>query len=232
MSRLKLNWPLITDSNPKSPISEAYKILRTNIEFTNLEDKKRSIMVTSTRMREGKSTTSANLAVAFSQAGRKVLLIDADMRKPTQHHVFGLSNRVGLSSVLSNQHELEEAIQQTDIEQVDVLCSGPIPPNPSEMLASKGMTALLQRTRDSYDLVILDTPPTLVVTDAPIVSTKCDGVVLVVDCGAIRKTEALKAKQKLEHVQARILGVVLNNIKRGSEDHYAYYYYGEREAGN
>lgn len=232
MSRSKLNWPLITDSNPKSPISEAYKILRTNIEFTNLEDRMHSIMITSTRMREGKSTTSANLAVAFSQSGKKVLLVDADMRKPTQHHVFGLSNRIGLSSVLSNQIELQEAIQKTAIEQVDVLCSGPIPPNPSEMLASKGMAALRESTQNLYDLIILDTPPTLVVTDAQIVAAQCDGVVLVVDCGTIKKTEALKAKQKLEYVKARMLGVVLNNVKRGRDDRYSYYYYGEREVLN
>ncbi|WP_010270045.1 CpsD/CapB family tyrosine-protein kinase [Paenibacillus senegalensis] len=232
MSRSRLKWPLITDSNPKSPVSEAYKILRTNIEFTNLEDKTQSIMITSTRMREGKSTTSANLAVAFSQAGKKVLLIDADMRKPTQHHVLGLSNRTGLSSALSNQHELLEAIQKTTIEGVDVLCSGPVPPNPSEMLASKRMEALLESARESYDLIILDTPPALVVADAQIVAARCDGVLLVVDCGTIKKTEALKAKQKLEHVNARMLGVVLNNVKRGRDDHYAYYYYGEREALN
>lgn len=228
MSRSRHSWPLITESNPKSPISEAYKILRTNIEFTNLEEDTQTIMITSTRMREGKSTTSSNIAVAFSQSGKNVLLIDADMRKPTQHHIFGLSNRLGLSSFLSNQNELEEIIQSTAVDNVNVIPSGPIPPNPSEMLASKRMTALIQMAKEQFDMVIIDTPPTLVVTDAQIVATKCDGVVLVIDSGNIKKTEAIKAKHKLEHVKARLLGVVLNNVKRSRDDGNAYYYYGER----
>ncbi|RXZ83386.1 polysaccharide biosynthesis tyrosine autokinase [Paenibacillaceae bacterium] len=223
MSRSNRSWPLITESNPKSPISEAYKILRTNIEFSNLEEDVQTIMVTSSKMSEGKSTTSANIAVTYSQANKRVLLIDADLRKPTQHQVFSVSNRLGLTSALSNQHDLEEVLASTSVPNLTVLPSGPIPPNPSEMLASKRMTALLEKTRELFDIIIVDTPPITVVTDSQIVAAKCDGVIMVIDAGSVKKEAALKAKMSLEHVKARILGVVLNNVNR--KDAEGYYYY-------
>ncbi|KQO15779.1 CpsD/CapB family tyrosine-protein kinase [Paenibacillus algorifonticola] len=224
MSRTKPNWPLITETNPKSPISEAYRILRTNIDFSNLEEEIRTLMVTSTKMNEGKSTTSANIAVTYAQSNKRVLLIDADMRKPTQHQLFRVSNQIGLTSVLSNQKEWETAIQATSVSGLSILPAGPVPPNPSEMLASKRMDQLLEKMKEHYDIIIVDTPPIMVVTDAQIVASKSDGVVLVIDSGTVKKEVAIKAKASLEHVKARILGVVLNKIKRSSSEGYLYYY--------
>ncbi|MBD2848583.1 polysaccharide biosynthesis tyrosine autokinase [Paenibacillus sp. IB182496] len=227
MSRTKRRWPLITESNPQSPISEAYKMLRTNVAFSNLDDEIRTIMVTSSTMGEGKSTTSANIAVTYAQAHRTVLLIDADMRKPTQHHIFDVSNRGGLTSVLSQQQELKDALLTTSIAGLSILPSGPIPPNPSEMLVSRRMNALLETASRLYDVVIIDTPPIMMVTDAQIVASKCDGVVLVIDSGHVKRESARKAKASLEHVNARLLGVVLNNVKRSKAESY-YAYYGEQ----
>ncbi|WP_028562426.1 CpsD/CapB family tyrosine-protein kinase [Paenibacillus pinihumi] len=230
MSHSKRKAPLITETNPKSPISEAYKILRTNIEFSNLEENIRVIMVTSTKMNEGKSTTSANMAVTYAQSSKRVLLIDADMRKPTQHHIFDVSNREGLTSVLSNQKELDDVLVSTSIPNLSLLPAGPVPPNPSEMLGSTRMDALLEKSKESFDIIVIDTPPIMIVTDAQIVAAKSDGVVLVIDSGNVKKEAALKAKISLDHVKARVLGVVLNNINRKNAEGYYYYYGSNKES--
>lgn len=223
MSRLMPN-KLITESNPKSPISEGYRMLRTNIEFSSIDNKLQVIMITSSKPNEGKSTTSANVAVAFAQSNKRVLLIDGDLRKPSQHHIFGKSNRVGLTNVLFKQKLLGEVIQSTDTENLSIIHAGPTPPNPSELLSSMQMASLLSKARGLYDVIIIDTPPILSVTDAQIVATLSDGVVLVVDSGKVKKEVALKAKASLEHVNAKLIGVVLNNINRNDSDSYAYYY--------
>jgi capsular exopolysaccharide synthesis family protein len=224
MSRLMPKWNLITENNPKSPISEGYRMLRTNIEFSTIDQTLQTIMVTSSKPSEGKSTTCANLAVAFAQANKRVLLIDADLRKPTQHHIFGMSNRFGLTTALFNQKELRDIIQHTNTDNLSIMSAGPTPPNPSEMLSSKRMAALLATTRETYDVIIIDTPPILSVTDAQIVATQSDGVVLVVDSGKVKKEVVLKAKASLEHVKAKLIGIVLNNINRKNSDSYSYYY--------
>ena len=229
MSSSTRSYPLITESNPKSPISEAYKILRTNIQFSNLDTDIQTIMVTSAAMGEGKSTTSANLAVAYAQAGKKVLIIDADLRKPTQHHIFRVSNRVGLTSVLSHQSPLGSALLDTTVEQLSIIPSGPIPPNPSEILASKRMSSMLDDLKSQFDIIVIDTPPTLAVTDAQIIAAQSDGVLMVVDAGKVKKDAAARAKAGLDMVGAKLLGVVLNNISRSSAEGYYYYYYGERK---
>ena len=229
MSSSTRSYPLITESNPKSPISEAYKILRTNIQFSNLDTDIQTIMVTSAAMGEGKSTTSANLAVAYAQAGKKVLIIDADLRKPTQHHIFRVSNRVGLTSVLSHQSPLGSALLDTTVEQLSIIPSGPIPPNPSEILASKRMSSMLDDLKSQFDIIIIDTPPTLAVTDAQIMAAQSDGVLMVVAAGKVKKEAAARAKAGLDMVGAKLLGVVLNNISRSSAEGYYYYYYGERK---
>ncbi|WP_373230148.1 CpsD/CapB family tyrosine-protein kinase [Cohnella sp.] len=227
MSRLIPKWNLITEHNPKSPISEGYRILRTNIEFSSIDQTLQTIMVTSSKPSEGKSTTCANMAVAFAQANKRVLLIDADLRKPTQHHIFGKTNRYGLTTVLFNQKELQDIIQLTNTDNLSMISAGPTPPNPSELLSSKRMAALLTATREMYDVIIIDTPPILSVTDAQIVATQSDGVVLVLDSGKVKKEAALKAKASLEHVKAKLVGVVLNNINRKDSNSY-YYYYGQK----
>ncbi|MCM3630335.1 CpsD/CapB family tyrosine-protein kinase [Paenibacillus glycanilyticus] len=225
MSQSENRRRLISIINPRSPVSETYRTLRTNIEFAAIDSALQVIMVSSAGPGEGKSTTIANLAVTYSQSDRKVVLIDADMRKPTAHKTFQISNRFGLSSVISQQSTLQEVIQSTDIPNMDVITAGPIPPNPAEMLASKRMTALLDELRTMYDIILVDTPPLLAVTDAQIAATKSDGVVLVVDQGRVKRQFAQKAIQNLQNVNARILGVVLNNVKRRSNEEAYYYYY-------
>jgi len=229
VSQSKSKRQLITITNPRSPISESYRSLRTNIEFSSIDEKLQVLMVSSAGPGEGKSTTITNLAVTFAQSEKRVILIDADLRKPTAHHTFALSNRWGLSSVISQQSKLEEVIQASDIPNLDVITSGAIPPNPAEMMNSKKMTSLLEQLRQMYDIILIDTPPLLAVTDAQIVSTKSDGVILVVDQGKVKRDIAGKAVKSLESVNARILGVVLNNVKRKANEEAYYYYYGAQD---
>lgn len=217
---------LITQLNPKSPISESYVKLRTNIEFSAVDSPIQVIMVTSANPGEGKSTSSVNLAVVYAQAEKKVLLIDADLRKPTLHQYFMVSNRGGLTNVLTQQMTLDAAVKDTSVEGLQVLPSGPTPPNPSELLSSKRMADLMAELRQRYDVIIVDTPPLMAVADAQIVSSLCDGSVLVLKSGFVKREIAVKAKASLEHAKSRILGVVLNNMDRKTADSYYYYYYG------
>ncbi|MBB6674807.1 CpsD/CapB family tyrosine-protein kinase [Cohnella nanjingensis] len=224
MSRLtESRKRIITDRQPKSPVAEAYRTLRTNLQYSGLDEPIRTLMVTSAAPQEGKSTTINNLAVAYAQGDCRVLLLDADMRKPTAHFAFGLSNRFGLSSVLAGQSELLEAVQSTHVHNLSVLTSGATPPNPAEMLASRKMDKLLADLRERYDLILIDTPPVLAVSDAQIVSTKCEGVLLVVKAGELKRGPALRAKEQLSFVGARMLGVVLNQAKGKDAGHYYNY---------
>lgn len=217
---------LITLVNPRSPVSESYRALRTNIEFSSVDTKTQVIMVTSAGPAEGKSTVIGNLAVAYAQNDRSVLLIDADMRKPTVHRTFQLSNRNGLSTFLSRQAGLENVIQESEVPNLYVMTAGPIPPNPAEMLGSKSMSSLLDMLREQFDIILIDSPPVLAVTDAQLLASQSDGVLLVVNAGKVKKDIAVKAKENLSRVNARILGVVLNNVKRKASEEYYYYYYG------
>jgi protein-tyrosine kinase len=221
-----LNRSLITLTSPKSPISEQYRTIRTNIQFSTVDRQIRSILVTSAGPAEGKSTTSANLAVVFAQQGKKVLFIDADLRRSTMHYTFRLDNHVGLTNVLTKQVSLERAVQSTEQENLDVLTSGPIPPNPAELLGSRSMEELLEQAFTQYDLVLFDTPPVLAVTDAQILANLCDGIVLVVSSGKTEIEAAQKAKEALANAKGKLLGVVLNN-KKMKESQY-YYYYGRK----
>lgn len=230
MSRLIPKWNLITEHNPKSPISEGYRMLRTNIGFSTINKKMQIIMVTSSMPGEGKSTTCANMAVTFAQTNKKVLLIDADLRKPSQHHIFGKTNRSGLTTALFNQMELQDIIQFTGTDNLSIIQAGPTPPNPSELLSSEQMAALLKTAREQYDIIIIDTPPIMSVTDAQIVAAQSDGVVLVIHSGKVKKEIALKSKAALGHVNAKLLGVVLNKINRNQSDSYSYYYGEKTEA--
>ncbi|WNQ10833.1 CpsD/CapB family tyrosine-protein kinase [Paenibacillus aurantius] len=226
-----INRPIIMDVNPHSPIAEAYRTLRTNIEFSAVDEEIRVIMINSAQPGEGKSTTAANLAAAYALSGKKVLLIDADLRKPTVHHIFGLSNRFGVTNLLTTPADFKEAVRETHVDNLHVLTSGPTPPNPSELLGSKKMENLVHALKEAFDVLIIDTPPTLAVTDAQIVAALCDGVLLVLESGRIKREIARKAKANLEHVNARILGIVLNNVKRRDGDA-PYYYYGSSAKGS
>lgn len=214
---------LVTKYDPKSPISEQYRTIRTNILYSSIDEEIRSIMVTSSGPGEGKSTTTANLAVVFAQQGKSVLLVDADLRKPTVHYTFKLSNSIGLTSVLTNQIDVMEAVNKTDEENLYVLSSGPIPPNPSELLGSKAMKSFLGNALEEFDLVIFDTPPVLAVTDAQILGNLCQGSLLVVSSGKTEKDALLKTTELLRSTNGRLLGVVLNNKKIDKKGNYYYY---------
>lgn len=215
---------LITHSNSKSPISEQYRTLRTNIQFSSLDEEMQTIMVTSPGPGEGKSTTISNLAVVMAQQGKRILLVDTDLRKPTAHHTFRQTNTRGLTNVLTRQMTVEEAIRETEIEHLSILPSGPVPPNPSELLGSKAMEQLIKNLTMEFDTILFDCPPILAVTDAQIMANVCQGVVLVVKSGGTEIEEAVQAKERLETVNAKLLGVVLND-KMMKEGPY-YYYYG------
>ncbi|MBJ6360267.1 CpsD/CapB family tyrosine-protein kinase [Paenibacillus sp. GCM10012307] len=215
---------LVTLTNPKSPISEAYRTLRTNIQYSAIDTPIQVVMVVSTQMDEGKTTTITNLAIAYAQEGKRVLLIDADMRKPSIHHVFSLTNRVGLSSILSNQFNVQDVISDTTVDNLSIISAGPIPPNPSEMLGSQKLKVLVAEMREYFDMILFDTPPIMAVTDSLILSALCDGVVLVVQAGKVKKDLVKKTKASLQHVNAPILGTVLNNVAGSSGKIYHDYY--------
>ncbi|MBH9967898.1 CpsD/CapB family tyrosine-protein kinase [[Bacillus] enclensis] len=217
---------LVTKTDPKSPISEQYKTIRTNINFSSVDRDLRSIMVTSSGPGEGKSTTAANLAVVFAQQGKNVLLVDADMRKPTAHYTFNLTNTFGFTTVLTRQKTLREVVHPSDVDHLDLLTCGPVPPNPAELLSSRSMEEFLVDVYGDYDLVIFDTPPVLAVTDAQVLANQCDGTVLVVSSGTTEIESAQKARDLLQATKGKLLGVVLNN--REVKDTSYYYYYGKK----
>lgn len=214
----------ITSINPQSPISEQYRTIRTTIDFKMADQGIKSFLVSSSGAAEGKSTASANIAVAFAQQGKKVLLIDGDLRKPTVNITFKVQNRVGLTNILMHQSSIEDAIQGTRLsENLTIITSGPIPPNPSELLASSAMKNLIDSVSDLFDVVLIDTPPLSAVTDAQILSSYVGGVVLVVRAYETKKESLAKTKKILEQVNANILGVVLHGVD--SSDSLSYYYY-------
>lgn len=216
---------LIVHEDAKSPIAEAYRTLRTNIQFSKTDGELKIIMFTSSGPGEGKSTTIANTAVALAQSGKKVILMDCDLRKPVQHKIFGKKNR-GLTNILVEELPIDEFIQDTQIENLRVLTSGPIPPNPSELLGSRKMQELIDYLKTQVDYLIIDAPPVIAVTDACVLAAKVDGITLVVNSGSIRPEMAKKAKDLLLKANGHLLGVVLNRVEIDEEHAYYYYYYG------
>lgn len=216
---------LVTVSNPRSPVAEAYRTLRTNLEFSNLDKSLRTLLVTSPGPEEGKSTTLANLAVTIAQSGKRVILVDADLRRPTQHTVFGLKNTSGLSDmVLDDTLLANPPLQDSAVANLKVLTSGQLPPNPAEILGSNRMGEILTALLERADLVLLDAPPVLAVTDAAVLSHKVDGVLLILSAGKTKRESAKKAQAQLEKVNARVIGAVLNNVRGDSSGQY---YYGQ-----
>lgn len=226
---------LIANSDAKSPVSEAYRTIRTNIKFSNIAGRElKTIMLTSATPNEGKSTTISNLAVVMAQAGHSVVLCDCDFRNPTQHKIFGLHNK-GLSNCVATGSDVMDIIQQTSIPNLYVLTSGPVAPNPSELLASQNMVDILEELKQHFDYVLIDTPPIMPVTDAAVVSAKVDGTILVIASGAVSHSIAVEAKTRLEQAGAHLLGAVLNRVDVAANSHYGYgyyYYYGHEHDGS
>ena len=218
-------YSLITLEQTKSPISEAYRALRTNVEFTSVDSETQKIMVTSSGPREGKSHTVANLAVSMAQSGKSVLIIDADLRNPTQHKLFGLDNEEGLSVSLVQDQDYRKYIWETAVPGVMVLPAGPVPPNPAELVGSKRMKRLIEEVSEQFDIVLIDTPPVIAVTDAAILAQEVDGVILVLASGEVNKGYAQKAKDQLDKLGVKILGAVLNKVDLNTHEYYYYYYY-------
>ncbi|MCW1929088.1 CpsD/CapB family tyrosine-protein kinase [Bhargavaea beijingensis] len=220
---------MVVAANPKSVVSEQFRTLRSNITFSAVDKELKTILVTSALPGDGKSTISANLATLFAQDGKRVLFIDADMRKPTVQYTFSLTNAAGLSTVLTQQKLAGEVIRESEISpNLHIMTSGPIPPNPAELLGSRSMAVLMNEMAQQYDLIVFDAPPVLSVTDAQLLANKVDGTLLVVNTGVTEKENIEKAKDLLGNAQARILGAVMNNFKL-DKDHYYYQYYGTEE---
>lgn len=215
---------LIVYNDPKSPISEAYRILRTNIQYSSLDNPMKTIVITSAGPGEGKTTTIINLGITMAQSGLRVLLIDGDLRKPQIHRTFEIFNKPGLTDVLVNELNCKEGISSTYIERLEILAAGTIPPNPSELLASDRMKQFLGEIREDYDFVLIDTSPAAVVTDASILSAVADGTILVCASGGVSVGGARRAKELLENVNANIIGIILNKILINQKDYSGYYY--------
>ncbi len=217
---------LVAALHPRSPIAEAYRVLRTNLQFSAVDRPMRTLMVTSPNPVEGKSVTAANLAAVMAQSGKRVILVDADMRRPVQHHVFEVGNGKGLTTLLLNgEIHTQDMLCPTPVENLLVLPCGPIPPNPSELLGSKRMGELIETLQQEADVVIFDSPPVLAVADATILATRLDGTLLVVDSGGTRRAMANRAKEALAAVGAYLPGVALNRLSSRTGGYYYYYYY-------
>ena len=217
---------LVAAREPLSPVVEAYRVLRTNIQFSSVDAPLHTLMVTSSGPTEGKSVTVANLAVVMAQSGRKVVVVDSDLRRPVIHKVFGASNNHGLSDVLVEGVEgVAHHLQQTGVENLWILPSGTVPPNPAELLGSKRMLAVIADLAKVADVVLFDSPPSLVVADSAILATRVEGVLLVCDAGRTRRGEAERAAKELRRVGANLLGVVLNRMSVRSGDYYYHYRY-------
>lgn len=212
---------LITITETKSYILEQFRTIRTNITYSMPYAEMKTILITSSTPGEGKSTNAANLGIVFAQEGKRVLIIDGELRKPTLHHTFKTFNKVGLSNLLEKKAAVYEAVQETFVVGLNVITSGPIPINSAELLSSRMLDILLLELKKDYDIIIIDSPPLLSVADAQIMANKCDGAILILNIGVVDKRAVQKANTILSGCSTKILGVVLNKHKTPS--HYNYY---------
>lgn len=218
--------PLITHNNPKSVISEKFRGIRTNIMFSTANDDVKTLVVTSEQPTVGKSLVSANIAIAYAQSGYKTLLIDGDMRKPTQHYFFDVLNVDGLSNLIINKSHIKKAIHETEVPNLNMISSGPIPPNPSELIGSTQFQMLLEDLNEVYDFIVIDTPPVNTVTDAQLFSEIAGYSVLVINVEKNDRNNVLKSKELIEKTGAKVLGVILNRTEQDNNSSY-YSYYGD-----
>ena len=213
---------LVTLAEPRSPGAEAFRTLRTNIQFYSLDDPVRAVLVTSANAQEGKSTTVANLAVTFAQSGQQVILVDSDLRRPALHTYFDAKLSPGLSNVVRDDSDPIEALQVTSVPGLRMLACGELPPNPSELIGAQRMDRIISDLRQEAAIVLFDSPPIVAVTDAAILARKVDGVVLVVSIGRTKRDHAVRAREILDKANVRVLGAVLNNVKMDSSLHRYY----------
>lgn len=219
---------LITHKKPKAVVSEKFRGIRSNILFSTADVDVQTLLVTSDKPSSGKSTVSANIAITYAQAGFKTLLIDGDMRKPTQHYIFNQNNITGLSNLIINKNTFEEAVHATEVSNLDVLTSGPIPPNPSELIGSTNMLDIFEELKQQYDFILVDTPPVSTVTDAQLIGELTKNAVYIIDVENNNKESVKKGKELLEKSGTKILGAVLNKAPLDKSSS-SYYYYGEDE---
>jgi succinoglycan biosynthesis transport protein ExoP len=223
---------LVTVSSPRDPISEAFRALRTNIQFASVDGLLHSLMVTSAGPGEGKSTTAANLAVVLAHAGRKVVLVDADLRRPVLHRLFKLSNSKGLTTALLDvKAPASVHLQSTDVTGLSVMTSGPIPPNPAELLGSHRMADVLASLKQGSDVVILDSTPVLTVADALVLAPHVDGTLLLVEAGKTRRDALVQAREALQRTDGHLFGIALNKISAQRSGYYYYAYYHQEVDG-
>jgi len=223
---------LITFKKPKSSVSEAYRMLRTNLNYIDIEKEDKTIVITSPSMAEGKTSTLCNLAITMANAGKKVLLVDCDLRKPLVHKYFDIGNEEGLVNILVEGLFAESVVDEIeDVPNLQIITSGPVPPNPSEILASNVMNNLISKLKVAYDVILFDAPPICSVTDAALLSNIADGVILVVASGSTNVGSAKLAKKLLQKVGANILGVVLTKVDKSKSSSYYYNenYYGHND---
>jgi len=206
---------LITLTDPRSPVSEAYRTLRTNLSFSSLDEPISTLVVTSPAPDEGKSTTIANLAVTMAQGGLRTILVDCDLRRPTLHSILKLNPEPGLTDLLLEENG-EPALQETEVDGLLFLASGPLPPNPADLLGSKKINKIIAALSQQADIVLFDAPPVIAVTDATVIGSKVDGVLLVINAGKTKRDHAEKAKEMLEKAKVRIVGAVLTNAPTDS----------------
>lgn len=222
----KIESRLITHLDPKSPVSEAYRTLRTNLQFSKVDRKLKTILITSSGPKEGKSTTAANLAIALAQIGQKIVLVDADLRRPVVHSIFGIKKDEGVTNYLMETIKFDQILKPTFNENLFIICSGILPPNPSELLASKSMELLIEKLNKDFDVIIFDSPPVIAVTDAAILSTKVDGTILVVNSGQTNRDALARCNTLLDSVGTTPIGILLNGVNvEGMYGSYYYYYY-------
>ena len=224
--RKKLDTPLYVHDKPKSIVSEKFRGIRSNIMFSSANGEIKSVIITSEKPAAGKIIIPANIAVTYAQAGYKTLIVDGDMRKPTQHYNFETSNYDGLSNLIIGKSDFDKAIRSTRVENLDLLTSGPIPPNPSELIASDRFKKLYSQLIEMYDFILIDTPPVISVTDAQVFLQLVPECVLVVDAERNNKNEVKKAKDLILKADGHILGAVLNKTPQDKSSNY-YYYYGD-----
>lgn len=221
---------LITLVNPSSLVSEQFKTLRTNIQFTMVDQKLKTLVITSAAPNAGKSTISANLAVTFALQGLKVLLVECDLRRPSVHKLFHVSNIKGITNLLTDSEaRIEDNLVVSEQENLSLLLSGPLPPNPAELLGSNRMSQLQVELENHFDLIIFDTPPLLGFTDGQIMAGRSDGTIFVIHHGVAKKENMLKANEILKRVNANVLGAVYNFAPQSTQDMSYYDYYNERD---